>query len=403
MKRQLIFLGILLLGLCPATALAAPPRQGEAGQEYVVQADDWLSKIAEKFYGDPLAFPAIVAATNARAASDQSYMTITDPNLIEIGQKLYIPTAEAAAALAGPSSTPATFPVTLTNCGLEISVAAPPQRAVAMNQSAVEIMLALGLQDQMVGTAYLDDAILPEFSAAYAQIPALAEEYPSQEVLFAAEPDFVYGGFGSAFAEEAAGPRPELIELGITPYVSPAHCDDTSLRPEKAAMETVYGEIRDIGRIFGVPERAEALIAGMEADLAEVQAGVAGVEKPLRVLWFDSGVDEALIGAGSGVPHLIMELAGAENVFADIPGAWETISWEEIVARDADAIVLIDAGWSTAAEKKALLTGAPAYASLTAIKQDRFITIPFSHAAAGIRNAAAVRLVAEGLYPERFQ
>jgi hypothetical protein len=33
--------------------------------DYSVQADDWLSKIADKFYGDVLAFPAIVEATNA--------------------------------------------------------------------------------------------------------------------------------------------------------------------------------------------------------------------------------------------------------------------------------------------------------------------------------------------------
>ena len=42
----------------------------------IVQADDWLSKIADKFYGDILAFPAIVEATNAKAAIDDSYTTI---------------------------------------------------------------------------------------------------------------------------------------------------------------------------------------------------------------------------------------------------------------------------------------------------------------------------------------
>jgi nucleoid-associated protein YgaU len=42
-------------------------------QDIVVQADDWLSKIADKVYGDVLAFPAIVEATNAKAAVDSSY------------------------------------------------------------------------------------------------------------------------------------------------------------------------------------------------------------------------------------------------------------------------------------------------------------------------------------------
>ncbi len=80
--------------------LAAPPDQ-EAGQEYIVQADDWLSKLADKFYGDPLAYPAIVAATNTRAAADSTFTAIDDPDQIEVGQKLVIPTAQEASAILG--------------------------------------------------------------------------------------------------------------------------------------------------------------------------------------------------------------------------------------------------------------------------------------------------------------
>ncbi len=100
-KFTLLFLVIVLsLALLPATLLAAPPQQ-EEGQEYTIQADDWLSKLADKFYGDPLAYPAIVEATNAKAAADNTYVTIDDPNLVEVGQKLFIPTAQEASALLG--------------------------------------------------------------------------------------------------------------------------------------------------------------------------------------------------------------------------------------------------------------------------------------------------------------
>ncbi|MEM7343166.1 MAG: substrate-binding domain-containing protein, partial [Chloroflexota bacterium] len=71
-------------------------------QDVVVQADDWLSKIADKVYGDILAFPAIVEATNAAAADDDSYAAIEDANVIEVGQKLCIPSSDdASAALEG--------------------------------------------------------------------------------------------------------------------------------------------------------------------------------------------------------------------------------------------------------------------------------------------------------------
>jgi transforming growth factor-beta-induced protein len=59
--------------------------------DYVVQADDWLSKLADKFYGDPLAYHMIFDATNAAAAAGGAYDPIANADLIEIGQTLCIP------------------------------------------------------------------------------------------------------------------------------------------------------------------------------------------------------------------------------------------------------------------------------------------------------------------------
>lgn len=90
----------LLLTLAPASVFAAPPPQAVACEEdYTVQLADWLSKISDRFLGDVLAYPAIALATNAAAASDASYAVIVDPDLIEPGQKLCIPSAADAATL----------------------------------------------------------------------------------------------------------------------------------------------------------------------------------------------------------------------------------------------------------------------------------------------------------------
>jgi hypothetical protein len=70
-----------------------------SGQAYVVQPGDWLAKIAVTFYDEATMWPAIVAATNAKAREDSSYATIEDPNLIEVGQKLWIPDAAQAQEL----------------------------------------------------------------------------------------------------------------------------------------------------------------------------------------------------------------------------------------------------------------------------------------------------------------
>ncbi|MFN8460057.1 MAG: copper resistance protein NlpE N-terminal domain-containing protein [Anaerolineae bacterium] len=73
-------------------AEAATP--DDTGQAYTVQAGDWLSKIAQQQLGDPLAYPAIVAATYAKAAEDNSFAVLTDANAIEAGQKLWIPASK---------------------------------------------------------------------------------------------------------------------------------------------------------------------------------------------------------------------------------------------------------------------------------------------------------------------
>ncbi len=294
------------------------------------------------------------------------------------------------------------FPVVIDNCGMEITYEAAPERAVTMNQAATEVMLALGLEDVMVGTAYLDDTILPEFEEAYNSVPLLADEYPSQEVLFGADPDFVYGAYSSAFGDEAAGPRESLLELGIGSYVSPVACADRSLRPEVATIDDVYSEVRDIAAIFGVEDRADALIEEMQAELDEITTALETVEEPVSVFWFDSGGDDVYAGACCGAPGMIMNILGVENVFADAEGSWATVSWEEVVARDADVIVLVHADWDTADSKIETLTTNPAYADMTAVQNENWVTLDFSYTTPNIRNVAAVRIIAEYLYPDLF-
>ena len=95
----------ILTSLVPWTALAAPSLQEiTCAEEYTVQADDWLSKIADKLLGDMLAYPAIVAATNQKHAVDTSFVEITSPDLIEVGWKLCVPGVEDAQALLAASA-----------------------------------------------------------------------------------------------------------------------------------------------------------------------------------------------------------------------------------------------------------------------------------------------------------
>jgi branched-chain amino acid transport system substrate-binding protein len=105
MSKKLISVLVLMalvLTLLPGVALAA------AGKTYTVQADDWLSKLADKEYGNVLAYPAIVYYNNLMAKTDKAFSVIADPNNIEVGKAVYLPTAdEVKAYLAGERVGPA--------------------------------------------------------------------------------------------------------------------------------------------------------------------------------------------------------------------------------------------------------------------------------------------------------
>jgi peptide/nickel transport system substrate-binding protein len=86
----------LLLVLVPGVVSAAPPAQGES---YVVQKDDYLSLLADKYLGNAMAYVAILEATNTKSAEDPTFAFISNPNLIEPGWKLWIPSADEAATM----------------------------------------------------------------------------------------------------------------------------------------------------------------------------------------------------------------------------------------------------------------------------------------------------------------
>ena len=126
MRKTLLalWLSALLAGLVtlqPANTLAMPSGQTiTCIDTYTVQANDWLSKIADKFLGDIEAYTVIVAATNQQRQADETYARITNADEIEVGWKLCIPINPEAEALLTKTQ-PIAAPVSVS--GLAI---APP-------------------------------------------------------------------------------------------------------------------------------------------------------------------------------------------------------------------------------------------------------------------------------------
>jgi iron complex transport system substrate-binding protein len=306
----------------------------------------------------------------------------------------------STATLSSSPSSDAAFPVSVDNCGTSTTYAEAPKRAFTMNQAATEIMLALGLQDRMVGTAFLDDEVLPEFAEAYTRIRVRATAYPSREMLLATRPDFIYAAYKSAFSDELPGMR-ELLQSGTESYLSPSDCTNPA-HSSSESTDMVFDEIRDIARIFGVTSRAEQLIAGYRSDLAAIRDRIGQVATAPRVFWWDSGLPPYVAGC-CGTPNEIMRLSGAQNIFPDLRGTWGTVSWDDVIERNPEVIVLVDASWASAAQKRQFLQANAIFAGIDAVKHERFVTVSFSDATPGIRNIAAARRVAEALYPDKFK
>ncbi|MFJ9982006.1 ABC transporter substrate-binding protein [Streptomyces cyaneofuscatus] len=285
------------------------------------------------------------------------------------------------------------FPYTVTNCGVTTTYKAPPKRVVTMNQHVTEIMLELGLTKSLVGTAYLDDKVLPKYAKDYASVPVIAKEYPSYEQVLASNPDFVYGGYSSAFTAGDGRGREAFKKSGIETRLNTESCAKAD-----TPMETLYEEIREVGRTFGVTDRAEAWIKQAKADNAATAEKLKDL-KALPVFVYDSGDKTAFTAGGKGIGNELITRAGGTNIFADLDKSFGDASWENVVARKPEAIVIYDYGSTTVAQKKKRLLEDPALKDVPAIKNKRFAVMPLSDAVLGVRVPAAVEKLAAQLHP----
>lgn len=294
------------------------------------------------------------------------------------------------------------FPLTITNCGQDLTFDAPPERAVSMDQVTTETLLGLELADSMAGTAFLfNPPIFPAVAADYAKVPVLADGFPSKEKLLNASPDlvvgnvelFTYSGFppGSNFS------RKELTEKDINGFT--LRCEG-----EAETQANFYRSVLQLGRIFDVSPGAEAFVQSIKSGLAETEAKLEGV-KPLKT-FIASGVGQgSLVTRGGDFEGIA--LSGGTNLFGDLPplvgGMPPAVSFEQVVGRDPEAIVIDDPGSTdpqapSIEATKALLR--ERLRTTTAVKNDRFCVVKRLSFSGGPRTVEAVKRTAQCLHPE---
>lgn len=280
-------------------------------------------------------------------------------------------------------------PLVFDNYGRTLTVNARPEKALALGPNCAETMVALGLTDYIAGTSLRNHSRgpLPQYAEAFQRIPELNHSSATREAVISSGADFIYG-----IDWEFGGDGLDLDELtgyGITVYMDAAQ-----------TLEQTYQEITDIGKIFGVEDRAAAFVADQRARIASVQQKLAG-KRPVTVLVYDSGNDGVFTCSGVNFETLLINKAGGKNVFEDLKEkAWITVSYEEVLKRSPEVIVIHDYDSPSVEAKMAEITANDTLSQLDAVRNNRFVIIELESVLPGDRLAYTVEKLAKGLYPD---
>lgn len=284
---------------------------------------------------------------------------------------------------------------TVQSCDREVTFDAPPQAAISNDVNLTEMMLVLGLADRMVGYTGISgwNKLDEGMTAGVAALPELSSQYPSREVLIGADADFFFAGwnYGMKVGGEVT---PETLEpFGIQVYELTESCIHIGEK-DAASMGDMYNDLRNLGTIFDVSDRATALIEGYQTELVTFLADQPALDTAPRVFVYDSGEDVPFTAGRYAMPNALIEAAGGTNIMNDFDKSWATVGWEAVVERNPEIIVIVNYGEVTAAQKREFMMSNPAFADIDAVRNDRFVVLEYVEVTPGPRNIEAIKTLA---------
>ena len=135
------------------------------------------------------------------------------------------------------------------------------QRIVSLSSPATEMLLALGLEQSIVGYAMQDNEIPAQYKAAFESLHCITQGWTvSKEMILTLEPDFLMFWNGSADYDYEF-----LNSNGIRTYTMTSDVDG-------AKIESVYDDFTNMGKIFDGEKRAAEIIAAMRAKIDPIAA-----------------------------------------------------------------------------------------------------------------------------------
>ncbi|WP_443631267.1 ABC transporter substrate-binding protein [Candidatus Njordibacter sp. Uisw_056] len=289
-------------------------------------------------------------------------------------------------------------PVTVESCNRQVTFDKVPTRAASNDVNLTEMMLVLGLEDHMVGYTGISgwNKLDAKMRESVAELPELSPRYPTKEVLIGADLDFWFAGWNYGMRVGGEVTPETLAAFDIAVYELTESC--VHIMPRKnISMADMYNDIRNLGIIFKVEDRAEKLIADWKTQLIDITTSISGSSTP-QVFIYDSGEDSPFTAGKYAMPTAMIEAAGGKNIMDDIDSSWTKVAWEPVIDRNPEVIVIVNYGKVTAEQKIAFLKQQPALSSMDAVINNRFVVLEYVEATPGPRNIDAIKKLAKAFH-----
>ncbi len=294
------------------------------------------------------------------------------------------------------------YPVTITNYNyagepVTYTYEKAPEKVIAVYQGCIETMIALGLEDHVLASYGLDNEVKDEWKDGFARMNYDETVFaPDKETVTLLEPDMIFS-WGSYFGEKKLGDVAAWNEKGVGTYMN-----SNTVPGGTRTLENEYTDILNIGKIFDVEDRAQALVDEMKAQVEATLAAAQGQE-PVRVAVVEPTASGTITnyGADSLAGDMVTALGGE---LARPDGS--DMGKEDLVACDPDVIFVVYMAYAgddpdtVRAEQLAAVQDDPALASLSAVQSGRVHLIMLGDMyASGPRTIDGLKTLAQGMYP----
>jgi len=307
----------------------------------------------------------------------------------------------SAALLLSAASSAAAYDVSVDNCGTPLVFETMPERLVVHDINMSEMAFALGLQDKMVGVTGISGwyKTSPEFDKARGDIPELAPKYPSVENLVSASADLFFAGWYYGMKPGGDVTPDTLAPFGIKAMILTESCVHLDKDRPEASMELLFNDVLRLGKVMQVEDKAAALVAGWQQQLAEIEAKTANQPKP-RVFLLDGPADAPFTAGRFAIPDAMIAAAGGASVTHDLDTSWGRTSWEAVAAANPEFLVLLDYQNGNGAEDTfKFLQEHPVMAHTDAVKNQRWVGLRYEELTPGPANIAAIEKMAKAMHP----